>query len=226
MCNKSNNNMSFSSESLVLDLSKDIDELIDGFVDTYGEEILKMVECVCCKETDIDNEYNFKSICNSCNSYLCLKCMKMIEEEELEMEEFLCNQEEEEHNWLCVECGNLCECGCMEYYNEYDIMCLIDTEGDYVYYGKYCVNEKELDIIKKSDWDSGKNCRNFHTRQQFNPNCSKDFVRCVECEETCNYDWEYVGDEEGEDRRDFVEDWENYCEDEDEDWKEENCKLY
>lgn len=154
---------SFSSSSIQFDLGNDVDMIINKMVNSkkdinseFDETVLH--ECLCCLNEDIDNSYNFKKICGSCNNRLCIDCF------ETEMDQWIMNYNtddcEFDITWLCLDCACLCS-SCENYVNEYDINTLLDT------------NDEEQDLCHNCIFNGLNNCKMVSGRFVID-NCDSD----------------------------------------------------
>ncbi len=170
-CNSKINKTFFNN----VDLSGNVDNIIGKF---FGNNIRNYCSCFnnvditeCsmenCNYEDLENEDNFKNICNGCNMKICLDCFNNNKEE---MEDLINNNNENENDWLCYDCSGYCE-NCNEIV---DIDCMTGLKnkyGDFKNCCNYCINNNEISFyydgetfenednkVNETDLDGGEQC--------------------------------------------------------------------
>lgn len=131
-------------------------------------------ECKYCNHKDMDNEDNFVNVCCCCDVKCCKSCYNNKEYD-------ICNEDEdEEENWLCNECGAWCE-GCSQYVYEEDMRGLLDSCGDMEGRCCNCLNDRSeiKDIV--FDYDD-----TLYLKKECKIDEDADFVGCDDDCEKCN----------------------------------------
>ncbi len=100
----------------------------------YWSGLNDIVKCEFCDYKDMYNENNFERICCCCNINCCKRCFR---EEQYEV----CNENEDREDWLCYNCGTICE-GCEDYVYVDNIRSLLCKDGDWNYRCVNCCNDR------------------------------------------------------------------------------------
>ena len=104
----------FSSINLI-DLGKDIDDLINNF----NETICYIEKCSYCNFKDINNESNFIKL-SCCNGVLCKKCFEMEDDfNYVREDDYICGECKTE----CYNCGDYFIGDDMEYGENMELYC-------------------------------------------------------------------------------------------------------
>lgn len=199
----------FSTENMATDLGADVDNLIKDFTHIQWDTKKILGKCCNCEEEDIDNEYNFKDICYSCNNKLCFKCFEDLKNNDFELndievynlsfgnwekdenEDFVSNEPDCDNRdgWICGDCGIQCE-NCEDYFDEYTINCLHNIQGDIEHCCGGCINRDELDIVRNNQQNK------IYTRDEVVD--ATEYIACEDCGNV-NYAYEFIGDNEDDD---------------------------
>lgn len=196
MCNQSNCNQKqllniVKEEGIVVYINKFVGKEKRNYGETFGG---LLIECECCKTEDIDNEYNFKNICYSCCSKLCIKCFDELEnggnEDGEELMDYFSNGYEVESEWICIECSSYCQMCEMDKDGDC-FCCLIDREGDEEHFCCFCVNEYRLDIEFEGIYYNELLCRikdtEFNIFGEIEEGDNELSICCFVCEEYNKY---------------------------------------
>ncbi len=188
MCNNkmSNNNIKVNSKINNyffnnVDLCKSIDDIIGEYFGNdnnrnYGcFSNVDLVNCELCNVLDLDNEDNFKVICCGCDMKICFDCFNNNNKEDLE--EIICNREEDIRDWLCYDCGACCEVCEHDAFKE-KITGLKDRNGDFKYVCHNCINDNELDFYYDGESYDKEGCR---VNDDESIIAIKEEVECFEC---------------------------------------------
>ena len=194
------NNIINTSE-MNIDLGKDIDEIINDFnvfkIDYTKNFRNELVKCVNCNFKDIDNKYNYNNLCVCCNKVICLECYN---KDDLNLDDIICNFEDNRDEWMCKECGYECE-ECNEYYNEDYFRSLLDRDGDSRNCCLTCINDNDMCIDFDGECYEEILCRIREKEYEKLGELEVDsddeedddvyYIKCNNCKLTTNYDFEY-----------------------------------